>query len=429
MRKFRIPHMSGFGKSKNKAKLMKALPGAVVIVILLAVVTVTFFHTTDGFTMIVEVEPASIVIEKDYMSFPAYTLRNETVIRPNKYSGGIYYFADDAERINPGDPLLNVYEKKIDENTLELSKEIDRCIALLKKSIGDGVFTLGESKEVKQNASALYLDMMRASLDGDGSFISVQADSFLTFLNQIEMFSGDGDQLKKALADYESERDKLKAQYSGAYETINAEVGGYFYKDVDGYESIFSSADINELTYDSFLEMTQKDPLDEPYVGKMLLDYRWYLAIPTVKGISDSFNVGEVYDISFPDSGNRTFKMSLENVIYDSTGAKSLMVFMCGIVDGSFNYLRLQQVNITHRNITGYRIPESAVCEIGGNTGVYILSDGMASFRKVVILYEGDGYYIVSAENGNLGDYYKYLKLNDNIIVDCRNMYEGKVIG
>jgi len=46
-----------------------------------------------------------------------------------------------------------------------------------------------------------------------------------------------------------------------------------------------------------------------------------------------------------------------------------------------------------------------------------------------VILYEGDGYYIVSAENGNLGDYYKYLKLNDNIIVDCRNMYEGKVIG
>ena len=322
-----------------------------------------------------------------------------------------------------------MYENDVDKNTLELSRELDRCIALLEKSIGDGVFTLGESKEVKQNLSALYLDMMKASLNGDGSVITVQADNLLTLLNQIEMFSGDGEQLKKSLDNYRKEREKLKGQYSGAYETINADEGGYFYRDVDGYESIFSSENIDELTYDSFLDMTQKEPLDEAYVGKMLLDYRWYLVIPTVKGISDSFNVGEVYDISFPDSGNRTLKMALDNVIYDSTGARSLMVFICGIVDESFDFLREQQVNITHKNITGYRIPESAVCEIGGNTGVYILSDGMASFRKVVILYEGDGYYIVSSENGTQGDYYKYLKLNDNIIVDCRNMYEGKVIG
>ena len=423
-----MPRLRGINKA-YKTKIVKALPGTVAIVVLFAVVAVTFFHTTDGFTTIVDVEPASIVVEKDYMSFSAYTLKHEKVIKPNEYNGGIYYLANDAQRINPGDPLVRVYENDVDKNTLELSRELDRCIALLEKSIGDGVFTLGESKEVKQNLSALYLDMMKASLNGDGSVITVQADNLLTLLNQIEMFSGDGEQLKKSLDNYRKEREKLKGQYSGAYETINADEGGYFYRDVDGYESIFSSENIDELTYDSFLDMTQKEPLDEAYVGKMLLDYRWYLVIPTVKGISDSFNVGEVYDISFPDSGNRTLKMALDNVIYDSTGARSLMVFICGIVDESFDFLREQQVNITHKNITGYRIPESAVCEIGGNTGVYILSDGMASFRKVVILYEGDGYYIVSSENGTQGDYYKYLKLNDNIIVDCRNMYEGKVIG
>jgi hypothetical protein len=428
MRKFKIPHVPSINKAR-KAKIIKALPGTIAIVVLLAVVAVTFFHTTDGFTTIVEVEPASIVVEKDYMSFSAYTLKHEKVIKPNNYNGGIYYLANDAQRINPGDPLVHVYENDVDKNTLALSKELDRCISILEKSIGDGVFTLGESKEVKQNLSSLYIDMMRASLNGDGSVITVQADNLLTLLNQIEMFSGDGEQLKKALDNYRKDREKLKEEYSGAYETINANEGGYFYRDVDGYESIFSSENIGELTYESFFEMTQKDPLDEACVGKMLLDYRWYLVIPTVKGISDSFNIGEAYDISLPDSGNRTLKMSLNNVIYDSTGARSLMVFMCGIVDGSFNLLREQQVNITHKNIIGYRVPASAVCEIGGNTGVYILSDGMASFRKVVILYEGDGYYIVSSENGTQGDYYRYLKLNDNIIADCRNMYEGKVIG
>ena len=86
-------------------------------------------------------------------------------------------------------------------------------------------------------------------------------------------------------------------------------------------------------------------------------------------------------------------------------------------------------LNIVNKNITGFRVPASAVCEHGGNSGVYIIKDGMASFRKIVILYEGDGYYIVSAEHSNSDNYYIYLESNDNIIVDCTNMYEGKVIG
>ena len=53
----------------------------------------------------------------------------------------------------------------------------------------------------------------------------------------------------------------------------------------------------------------------------------------------------------------------------------------------------------------------------------------MASFRKIIILYEGDGYYIVSAENSNSNDYFIYLEQNDNIILNSKNMYEGKVIG
>ena len=45
-----------------------------------------------------------------------------------------------------------------------------------------------------------------------------------------------------------------------------------------------------------------------------------------------------------------------------------------------------------------------------------------------MILYEGDGYYVVSAQNVNSDDFYVYLEVNDSIITDCRNMYEGKVL-
>lgn len=408
-------------------KMGKILPGTVITLLILAIVLLTIFHSTDGFTSIVDTEPAVIVTEQDYMSFTAYMLKNEKTLSAG-YSGGVYYIADNAQRVNPGDELARVYKNKIDSSAVEKSEEIDRIIAILEESIGDGVFTLDDAK-INEHISTAYNSMMLAAANGDISVISEGSDDFLIMLNKMRSFSGNRADLEASLDEYKAKREKLKSAYSGDYETVSAESGGYFFKSVDGYENIFNSENIDELSYDAFIEMTEKDPQESGAFGKLLLDYRWYLAVPTVKGISDTYSEGEFYDVTFPDCGNETYNMQLTRIIPDSTGAKSIMVFACGVVDGDFDNIRVQQINITHRDVRGYRVSASAVCEIGGNTGVYILKDGMASFRKVVILYEGDGYCIVSAEHSNSDDYYVYLESNDNIIIDYTNMYEGKVIG
>lgn len=429
MKKTKIPLLSKISlKAETKAKIKKILPGGIATVVVLTVVLLTVFQSTDGFTTMVDTEPAKIVTERDYMSFTSYTLRNEKLLTSN-YSGGVYYLAENAQRVNPGDELAKVYENGLDENTAAVSDEIDRCLSILEESVGDGVFTLGESKEVTNRLSATYYDMIRAAANGNASVISAEADEFLILLNKIKMYSGNGEGIKQMLEEYKAKKAELESHYSGTYETLSAELGGYFFRDVDGYENIFSSADIKNLTYGSFSEMISQSPKTEECVGKLLVDYRWYLVIQTVKGISDTYSVGAFYDITFPDSQNRTLEMQLDNIILDSTGSRSIMVFACGIVDKNFEYLRVQQVNITYRNVSGFKVPVSAVCDVGGNTGVYILKDGMASFRKAVILYEGDGYYIVSSDNSNSNNYFIYLEPNDNIITDCKNMYEGKVIG
>lgn len=415
-------------KSEVKTKIKKILPGSIATLAILIIVAVTVFQSADGFSSAINTEPAKIITEKDYMSFTSYILKDEKVVT-SKYSGGVYHLADNAQRVNPGDELAKVYENDLNESSAKRYAEIDKCIAILEKSIDDGIFTLGESNEVQARLSQLYYDMARAVVNGDSSVISSGADDFLILLNKIIIYSGKGDGLKSLLEDYKKQRAELESEYSGDFEVLNTSEGGYFFRETDGYEGIYTSADIKNLTYESFVNMTEQEPSDQKYAGKLLVDYRWYLVIPTVKGVSDTYSVGTYYDISFTDSNNRAFEMELDRVVLDSTGSRSLMVFACGIVDGDFDYLRVQQVNITHRNISGYRVPASAVCEIGGNTGVYILKDGMASFRKVVILYEGEGYYIVLSQSINNDGYYVYLESNDNIITDCKNMYEGKVIG
>ena len=408
-------------------KIRRMLPATVISLMIVIVVFLTVYHSTEGFTSIVDTDSAIIVTEQDHMSFTAYLLKDEKTI-PSNLGGGVYYFAEDAQKVNPGDELARVYKNQIDSKTAERSKEIDRFIEILENSIGDGVFTLAEAK-IDEYLSKTYNKMMLAAVNGDVSVVDECADDFLILLNKMNAYSGNGEALKNALNEYKQKKEELQSAYSGEYETISADTSGYFYKSVDGYENIFNSENIDELSYDDFIAMTEASPEDSDAVGKLMLDYLWYLAVPTVKGISDTYSVGAFYDVSFPDGGDETYSMQLTRIVYDSTGARSIMVFACGVVDKNFENVRNRQISITHRNVRGYKINATSVCEIGGNTGVYILKDGMASFRKIVILYEGDGYYIVSADHSNSDDHYVYLEMNDNVISDCRNMYEGKVIG
>ncbi len=413
---------------KKKARLKRVLPGTIALVVIVAMVLITVYHSTDGFTTIIDVEYASLISESDSMSFTAYTLKDEEPLTSPYPDGGVLYVADNGQRMDAGDELLKVYEAPVEASVEETVAYLDSVIEILEKSIEDGNFTLGDSKGVKDGIQSLYYKMTGAINSGDTSVISAYANDLLVLLNKVQSYAGHRDEIENVLDEYKSRRKEYEKYYSGKYVSLNAKEGGYYFRNTDGYENIYTSENIDDLTYSSFIEMTEKEPEKAGAAGKLLKNYRWYLVIPTVTGISDTYTLGADYDISFPDSGNKSFKMTLDRVVSDESGAKTLMIFSCGVVDGSFEYLRVQRVNIVSRDITGYRIPEKAVCELNGTTGVYILKDGKATFRKIVILYKGDGYYVVSADKTNSDDYYVYVELNDSIIIDSKNMYEGKVI-
>ena len=152
MKKIDIPFLSRIEPSaETKAKTKKMLPGIISTVVVLVIVLITVFKSTDGFTTIVETEPAKIVTEKSYMSFTAYTLKNE-VLFTSDYSGAVYYLAENAQRVNPRDELAKVYENKLDEKTVEALEEIDRCIDILEESLKDTDTLVKESLD-KMNKS------------------------------------------------------------------------------------------------------------------------------------------------------------------------------------------------------------------------------------------------------------------------------------
>jgi hypothetical protein len=101
-----------------------------------------------------------------------------------------------------------------------------------------------------------------------------------------------------------------------------------------------------------------------------------------------------------------------------------------------FSYPRYAQVELILEEIHGYRVPETALVEADGRTGVYILERGQVCLRDVRILSRGEGYVLVyaptQAERESTEDdtyhYDRYLALSDVVITDGDDLYDGKYI-
>jgi hypothetical protein len=158
-------------------------------------------------------------------------------------------------------------------------------------------------------------------------------------------------------------------------------------------------------------------------VGKLVYGNRWYLAIGFEASAAELFEETTSYDVIFPESESRSLTMRCTRCIARTDGGV-IVVLASDEVPSEFDFRRVQKVRIEVGAHTGYSIPETALHTVNGVDGVYILKDSTVYFRRVEILYRGDGYCIV-AEQGDRGD--DYLALYDILVISGENLYDGRV--
>ena len=88
---------------------------------------------------------------------------------------------------------------------------------------------------------------------------------------------------------------------------------------------------------------------------------------------------------------------------------------------------RCQRMEAVRTTYSGYRIPAGEVRVIDGATYVYIYDEGSARLREVDIIWEENGYYLVSDSYESPSEN-PVLSLNDLIIVGEKDLYDGKII-
>ncbi len=418
----------------NKQYLKRTLVTLCSGLLALGIIFYISYHLTDSFDTPLGLQNAVYVDENKTIHADGYILREETVLYASTTgTGSVTPAVSDGQRLARYDRAADIYEGT-SPDILARIQEIDSQLILLEKSEADDVSqmnTSGLDAAIFQNVQNI-----RAQVE-DGAFgeAVTMRTSFLVNIKKREILGGSITDYASQIALLQEEKRNLKSQLGACLETFYAPKSGYYFSpaSVDGYESVFDAEKLTGMTYDEFMTLIQAEPKapsrSTQCVGKLVTDFRWYLACPISKIEAAELQDGYSYTVIFPYNGNKSLTLTLETVIPELPGTGAVAVFVCEAIPDGFDYTRMQPVQIYTADYRGFSVPVSAVRMLDGYEGVYVLDEVTVVFKRILIVYEGDGYYICVEGEPDEKSPYGWLQMNDVIITEGTELEVGKVVG
>lgn len=399
------------------------------------------YHVVDRFSPGLELIDAIPTTVTKTITADAYILRNEEPLYTvNTSSGSVAPAVSDGERVSAYSKIVDVYSNASPDVEKRMA-EIDEQITLLEKNRSDN-----RSVQSTAGIDAEIYDMVFSIRShcaaGDYADALSLRTSLLVDIKKRAILTGEITDYSAQINLLRNEKNELRSTLGTNLETVYSPSSGYYFSEYDGYGEIFSSDKIDTMTYDDFISMTGSEPAYSRglSIGTMVHDFNWYIACPMPK--AEAASLIELYNcnVLFEYSGI-DLDMKLYRVIAQTPGDNAVVIFKCEKMPQGFDYTRMQPVQISAVEYTGYKIPLSAVRVVGGYEGVYVLDEVTLEFRRINIIYENNGTVICTgkdistsadseATDGSASDdeIFPWIMQNDVIVVSGTELYSGKVI-
>ena len=349
-----------------------------------------------------------------------YVVRSETLI-PSEYDINVLTAAEGA-RVAAGEPVATGYLSK---NARQRQTRIARLTA-----------------QVEQLAYA----------DGDASSVADQAETdklilrdleeFVTCLHRRDMNSVEdlSSELKglvlrrssseKDAASIRAQRERAKLelealQTAAEQDTavIPAPAAGYFSGNVDGYETVLTPQSILNMSVRDY-EAIEPGEVPAASAGKLITGSKWYFLTALPADESKNAEKGDRVLVTFARDFYGQIEMRVEYIGKNEAGSR-LLVLSSEYYMQNITLLRQQSADIVFVEYSGLRVPKEAVrVNEQGQTGVYILEGINAKWKPITILHDNGESYVVVLDRSRTGNLWP----GDEIIVNAKNLYDGKIM-
>lgn len=400
--------------SKQKKIIARALLCLLFLVYLIYHIASSFSPKTQLFTVTRVTEPHTLNVT-------GYIFRDETLIYSG--SGGICtYTRENGEKVAVNSVIANSYFIENSEIEKKLT-ELDYKIEVLENSI------VSESEEltaVDSRIANIRAEIVQKTACGNTAFVQNAEKELLVLLHQRALIEKNNSNYNAKLTELRAEQTMMVASLAAVSSTVTTAESGYFYSFTDGYENIFTAQAAKELTIETFDLLTKTSPaVTYSASGKIATSFKWYFVCKTTTEASEEITADKYYNITFTDnSHDSSLELFAEKKLIDHNTGEAVLVFSCTSVPKDFDFSRVQRAEIAFSETSGLRVPSAQIRVIDGKTCVYIMRKGVCRIREVDIIFEKDGYCIVS-ETQKSG----YISAYDRIVLGDNDLYDGKVIG
>ena len=232
----------------------------------------------------------------------------------------------------------------------------------------------------------------------------------------------DSGSLQARISTLLAELETLEAQSAGDTSAILAGKAGTFSAAVDGYESVLTPERLMEMTVAEF-ESVQPDETDANAIGRLVTSATWYYACVVPASELSGVEEGDRATLTFARDYYQPVTMRVARLGGNEAGSR-LLVLSSDRALQNVTLLRQQSAEIVFTSYSGLRVPKSAVRVENGQTGVYILEGTLAKWKPITILHDTGESYVVTLDTSSTNNLWP----GDELIINAKNLYDGKVV-
>lgn len=420
-------------KSRVRTYKQKSVNVAI-LVVLLCILLYLAVQLSQGFSSQISTQRTQKITDVEYGYHTGYVFRDETVLTADGEL--IDYLVGNGEKVGAGQAYANIYSTGSD-GSVELNAVQDLLNSLSDRinvldDSADSQMSVSELSKINDELSRAYYSYIDAILNGDLASAATVGDRLLSSLVAYSTITGGSAPSDIANA-LRAEKDELLSSYGQPKMSLSSDSSFNLFRKTDGYESIFSSSVIADLTPSALTTLLTSEPqsYDGTVVGRAVNTSKWYFAVPANEATYLRYTVGDFYNVTFSDSGDSEISMRLEEIrVDDSDTDCAFLLFSSFDLSVSGDMAREQSVRIRLGSCTGYSIPTESLKSVNGENAVYILVGNTVELRRVTVIGEGNGYYVVNTYetdwNEGVEHSTPYLNINDLIITSGNDLYDGK---
>lgn len=359
----------------------------------------------------------------DIVTAKGFVLHNETIITANLGGGVMDYTRNNGERVSNGGIIANIYTNAQDAENQHILQQITSKISQLKDANAAVNISVLDVNMLDNQINDVFGELAsQTSFSNLDDFYNLQS-KLLSLLNKKQIATGTVKNFDDEIAALSQKSSELSHKTGGSIKTLTSPVSGYFVSSVDGYEGLYDTSKILNITTADItrLENTKPAPASGA-VGKVVSEYEWYITCILSEVDARKIKIGASLNARFLLSSENEVPVTVSAINKSSDGYA--VVLKCEYMTNKLAVMRMQTVQLIANEFTGIRVANGYIHIQGNQKGVYVQDGNIATFKNIMPVYSSNGYTISALDPTDSAR----LQVYDEIIVNGDNLYDGKIV-